>query len=182
MLDRVSNSPANLLATIVSKKASTGLWVISGPSGAGKTKLCADMTAQTQENGVTVGGLICPAVFEGGKKIGIDLLDISSGKRQRLATHSCDMDNSTIGCWQMDESMIAWGNQILTGLKDEDVIVIDEIGPLEFEKGCGFQEALRLLDEDRYRTALVAVRPALLTRACSRWPQAQVLMLEKEGA
>ena len=59
--------------------------------------------------------------------------------------------------------------------------MIDELGPLELEEGHGYQEALRLLDEERYHTALVVVRPALLPLACLRWPDAQVYSLEGES-
>ena len=78
----------------------------------------------------------------------------------------------------MDEAVFAWGNQIISGLKDEDVIIIDELGPLELEDGYGFQEALHLLDEGRYRTAFVVVRPALLPLAQLRWSNSQVFELE----
>ena len=37
------------------------------------------------------------------------------------------------------------------------------------------QDTLRLLDEGRYRVALVVVRPALLPLAHLRWPQAVTL-------
>ena len=58
-------------------------------------------------------------------------------------------------------------------LKDEDVIIIDELGPLELEEGYGYQQALHLLDEGRYRKAVVVVRPSLLPLARVRWPAAQ---------
>jgi len=135
-----------------------------------------------QVTGSSLGGFICPAVFAGGKKTGIDMLNVASGERRRLGKRSQIEGESTVGCWQLDESVIAWGNRILAGLKDEEIIVIDELGPLELEEGYGYQEALRLLDEGRYRAALVVVRPALLTLARLRWPQAQVLNLERESA
>jgi nucleoside-triphosphatase len=182
MLFQVSNSPANLLANTFFSNTSAGLWIISGPSGTGKTKLCAEVIAQATGRGLKVGGILCPAVYKNWTKIGINQIDITSGKCRRLATRSYDANNSTIGCWQMDEDVVAWGNQILNGLKDEDMIVIDEIGPLEFEKGFGYHEALRLLDEGRYRTILIVVRPTLLALACSRWPQARALKLGREGA
>jgi nucleoside-triphosphatase len=129
-----------------------------------------------------MGGFICPAVFAVGKKVGIDMLNVATGERRRLGVRSHNMGKTTIGCWQMDESVIALGNQILAGLKDEEIIVIDELGPLELEEGYGFQEALRTLDEGRYHAALVVVRPSLLTLARLRWPHAQVLELERESA
>jgi nucleoside-triphosphatase THEP1 len=169
-----------LTAFLLSKESI--LTLITGPSGAGKTTFCAEFVVQMQGTGSSVGGFICPAVFEGGKKIGIDLLNVASGERRRLGLRTYNKGETTVGCWQLDESVLAWGNQILAGLKHEDIIIIDELGPLELEDGYGYQEALHLLDEGRYRTAFVVVRPALLPLARLRWPQAQVLELESETA
>jgi nucleoside-triphosphatase THEP1 len=129
-----------------------------------------------------MGGFVCPAVFAVGKKVGIDMLNVATGERWRLGVRSHNMGKTTIGCWQMDESVIALGNQILAALSNDDVIIVDELGPLELEEGYGFQEALRTLDEGRYHAALVVVRPSLLTLARLRWPHAQVLELERESA
>jgi nucleoside-triphosphatase len=117
--------------------------------------------------------------MQDGKKIGFDLLNIASGEKRRLGTSSSEYTKTTMGCWQMDEGVLAWGNEIIMGLHDEDIIIIDEIGPLEFEKNLGFWSALEFLDESAYRTALVVVRPALLPVARKRWPAARLLMLEK---
>jgi nucleoside-triphosphatase THEP1 len=169
-----------LAASLLSKEQI--LTVLTGPSGAGKTTFCRDLVAQVYETDSLVGGFLCPAVFEGGKKIGIDMLNVATGERRRLGMRSYNKDETTVGCWQLDEDVIAWGNRILAGLKNEALIIIDELGPLELEEGYGFQEALRLLDEGRYRTALVVVRPTLLPLARLRWPGAQVLDLERESA
>jgi len=132
--------------------------------------------------GSSLGGFICPAVFEDGKKIGIDMLNVATGERRQLGIRSYNKGQTTIGCWRLDEAVIAWGNRILAGLKDEEIIVIDELGPLELEEGYGYQEALHLLDAGHYHAALVVVRPSLLTLATLRWPQAQVLNMERESA
>jgi nucleoside-triphosphatase len=169
-----------LAASLLSKEQI--LTVLTGFRGAGKTSFCAEFVLQMQATASSVGGFICPAVFEGGKKIGIDLLNVASGERRRLGMRAQSEGESTIGRWQLDESVVAWGNEILAGLKDEEMIVIDELGPLELEEGYGYQEALRLLDEGRYRAALVVVRPSLVTLARLRWPAAQVLDLEGASA
>ncbi len=178
MFERVSNSPEDLLAIAILNKISTGLWLISGPSGSGKTTWCAKVVSQARALGKTLGGFICPAVLLDGKKIGIDLLNIATGEKRHLGINSSINGKTTIGCWQMDESVLVWGNEIIAGLQDEDIIIIDEIGPLELEKGLGYWHALDLLDEGCYRTALVVVRPALLPMAQKRWPVARVLPLE----
>jgi nucleoside-triphosphatase len=173
--DKMTTSPLTkpLAASLLSRERF--LILLTAPSGAGKTTFCTEIVAQILATGSSVGGFICPAVFAGGKKVGIDMLNVATGERRRLGVRSRNMGKTTVGCWLMDESVIAWGNQILAGLKDEKIIVIDELGPLELEDGYGFQEALCLLDEGRYHTALVVVRPSLLTLARLRWPQAQAV-------
>jgi nucleoside-triphosphatase THEP1 len=115
-------------------------------------------------------------VFGGGKKVAIDQIDLASGERKRLGERV--RNGGMVGYWQLDEGVIAWGNQILAGLNDKDLIIIDELGPLELEDGHGFQQALRLLDKRRYRAAVVVVRPALLPLARLRWPTAEVFALK----
>ncbi|MFN2237352.1 MAG: nucleoside-triphosphatase [Anaerolineales bacterium] len=180
MLDCISNSPAKLLANAIINETTETFWLLSGPSGAGKTTCCAEIITQVRAAGMSVGGLLCPGVFKNGKKVGIDQIDIRTGQRQRLGMRADKARLNTVGCWQMDERVLAWGNTVVARLKAEDLIVIDELGPLELEEGYGYQEALRLLDEKRYRLALVVVRPALLPLAQIRWPQAQVFMLAED--
>jgi nucleoside-triphosphatase THEP1 len=155
---------------------------ITGSSGAGKTSWCAHTAQQARAEGLTVSGLLCPAVFSQGEKVGIDLVDLATGERQRLGIRE-DAKNKGIqvGCWYLDPATLAWGNEILRQLDHADLVILDEIGLLEFEHGAGFQEGLRLLDEVRYKMALVVVRPTLLPAARARWPHAQVLDLG-EGA
>jgi nucleoside-triphosphatase THEP1 len=165
------NSPDLLLASLYSQEKTNSLFFITGPRCSGKTTFCARLASLADEAGLSVGGILCPAVFEKGQKVGIEQLDISSGERQKLGVRSKDTSDSTVGCWHMDEAVLSWGNQII-------VIIIDELGPLELEDGYGFQEALHLLDEGRYRKAFVVVRPALLPLAQLRWSNSQVFELE----
>jgi nucleoside-triphosphatase len=174
----ILNSPDLLLASLYSQEKTNSLFFITGPRGSGKTTFCSRLASLAGEAGFSVGGILCPAVFEEGQKVGIEQLDISSEERQKLGARSKDAGNCTVGCWHMDEVVLSWGNQIIAGLKDEDVIIIDELGPLELEDGFGYQQALNLLDEGRYRKAFVVVRPALLPLAQLRWPNSQVFELE----
>jgi hypothetical protein len=182
MLDRVSNSPEDFLANAILSRNSSGMWLVSGPSGSGKTTWCANIVVQARSLGLTFGGFICPAVIQDGKKTGIDLMNVASGEKRHLGICSSDDGKTTIGCWQMDEGVLAWGNEIIAGLQNEDIIIIDEIGPLELERGLGYWHALTLLDEGCYRTALVVIRPALLPVAQQRWSAARMLTLEKVNA
>ena len=152
------------------------LYLITGPRGAGKTTWCTDLVRCAAENDLSQGGFLSPAIFEGGEKIGIDLLDIRTDQQRPLAR--CQSENATsilMGDWCFDPVFFEWGNQILKALTSNDLIIIDEIGPLEFERGNGFVEGLRLVDEKRYQKAFVVIRPELLEVAKERWPEAEVV-------
>jgi nucleoside-triphosphatase len=177
-VENILNPPDSLLASFLSGENPNNIVLITGPSGSGKTSLCARVIVLAKDAGLSVGGILCPAVVESGKKTNIDQLDISTGERRRLGVRSDSSGCNTVGCWHLDESVIAWGNQIIARLKDEDVIIIDELGPLELEDGYGYRQALTLLDEGRYRTVFAVVRPTLLPIAQLRWPQAQTFSLE----
>jgi len=180
MLDCISNSPADLLANTILKETSTGLWMVSGLSGSGKTTYCAKIVIQARTAGISVGGFFCPAVYEGGEKIGIDQVDIRTEERRRLGVRAGKSGGKKVGGWQLDEQVLAWGNAIIANLGKEDLIVIDELGPLELEEESGYYEGLHLLDEKRYRMALIVIRPRLLSLARSRWAQAQIVSLGSE--
>ena len=54
-----------------------------------------------------------------------------------------------------------------------DLLVIDEIGPLELLHGEGWTAALPLLNSPVYRVGLVVIRPELVETACRQLPALQ---------
>ena len=172
------HSPAIKLASCLLPDTPRGLYLISGASGAGKTQCCMAVVDQTRQLGLSVDGLLSPAVFADNQKVGIDLVHIQTGERRRLGVrYQAANAGLMVGSWRFDDAALAWGNHILQMLDDADVVILDELGPLEFKENGGFQAGLQLLDEHRYRTALVVIRPELLAVAKVRWPEAQVLDL-----
>jgi hypothetical protein len=81
----------------------------------------------------------------------------------------------------MDETVMAWGNAHLARLTPPDLLIIDELGPLEFSAGKGLQAAFPLLEGRGYRWGVVVIRPDLLAAAQGRWPWAQVVALDSES-
>ena len=83
-----------------------------------------------QEARVRVGGVISPAVFEGGNKVAIDALDLKSGTRKRLAelktSHQTDLETQR---WSFYTEVVDWGNKILEEAVPCDLLIIDELGP-----------------------------------------------------
>jgi nucleoside-triphosphatase THEP1 len=122
-----------------------------------------------------VGGLVSPAVFAGENKTGIDLLDLRSGSQKRLAVHRGESGNgqNTID-WHFDEEVLYWGNTVLEQLKTCQFFILDELGPLELQRGVGLTNGLELVTARRYRLACVVVRPSLLEIAQALWPWGEV--------
>jgi nucleoside-triphosphatase THEP1 len=177
------NSPASLLAHFVSAKTiKPGLMLISGPSGSGKTRWCMDLVERARAIGLQPKGLVSPVVLEGGQKVGIDLVDLSSGNRRRLACRRGEPAGDVqTADWQLDMETFAWGNSILARLDACDLFILDEIGPLEFDRNVGLVAGLGLLDARRDFLACVTVRPSLLAVAKKRWPWAEeVDLLRRE--
>jgi nucleoside-triphosphatase len=152
------------------------LYLITGPIGSGKSTWCVEIVPRLKAIDLEPEGLISPARFEDGEKVGIDLLNIATGERRLLASlHPEEPCEITVGGWCFDATTLAWCNQILRSVDEHNPIFLDEIGPLEFERGVGFIEGLKLLDDNRYQLAFVVIRPGLIDLACRRWPVSDVI-------
>lgn len=153
---------ADLLAQA---SAQNGLRVIvTGAIGAGKTTWCAGLIAYARAQGWSVAGVSSPGVFADGQKIAIDLLDLATGQRRRLANRRSTPDPaSPTPNWAFAPDVLAWGDALLRGIDRADLLVIDELGPLELQHDQGWVAALPLLHRQAYRLACVVVRPSLLT-------------------
>lgn len=173
-----SPSPAIVLASCLSEKATPRLWIVSGNRCIGKTTWCFDVVEQARHAGIRAGGFLCPAEFKNNKKISFDLIDIASGESRPLGQRGTDAKHGfRVGSWQLDRDVIAWGNHILQSSGDKKLLVIDELGDLEFRYKSGFQEAFRILDEGKHQTIMAVIRPDLLESAFERWPHAQIIQI-----
>lgn len=153
--------------------------LVTGPRGVGKTTLCARFTVAAHEAGLDVAGLLSPARLADGRKVGIDVRDVRSGEQRPLAERRGDMDGPGTDEWAFHADALAWGEARLREATPCDVLIVDELGPLELALGEGWQEALVALEKRAFRLALVVIRPELLETARGRWPGAQVIALDK---
>ncbi|MBE3118304.1 MAG: hypothetical protein IMZ50_06050 [Candidatus Atribacteria bacterium] len=154
------------------------LILVTGPSGSGKTRWCLALADYASILGIHVGGLVSPAVFEGDLKIGIDLLDLRSGAQRRLAVRRGESTSGQITTdWHFDDEALNWGNTVLEQLGACQLLILDELGPLELQRGVGLTNGLGLVAARRYRLACVVVRPSLLEIAQPLWPWGEVFYL-----
>lgn len=174
----LKDSPDSLLASLVSGNEPGRLIIVTGPSGSGKTRWCQALAEQAMLLGIQVCGLLSPAVFNEESKTGIDLLDLRSGMRRRLAVRRRGSDeDKNCGAWRFNEVSLDWGNTILKESTTCQLFILDELGPLEFQHGTGLTGGFGVLAGRKYHLACVVVRESLLEASLALWPWAEVLSL-----
>ncbi|MGB2897224.1 MAG: nucleoside-triphosphatase [Anaerolineales bacterium] len=154
--------------------------IISGTRASGKTTFCARMTKILKSNGWDVAGLLSFPIIKQGEQIAKDAFDIRSGARRSLARINFqDIATTEVqtGRWIFDTKSLAWCNAVFHSSVPCDFLVIDEIGPLEFNQGQGFLEALTALDSGEYMFGIAVIRPGLLETAMQRWPTSKIIEL-----
>lgn len=161
--------------------------VVTGKRGAGKTTFCRVVVDEMQSHvaGLSVAGVLSPKIFLRGKEAAIEAVDVASGQRRRLATRRDEGDTSdgpSTVRWRFHSDALTWGDTVLRSATPCDLLVVDELGPLEFERGEGWIGGLRAVDSVAYGVAYVVVRSELVERARDRWPGARVIHVDNATA
>jgi len=136
--------------------------ILSGERGAGKTTVCRKTVALAQARGHTCGGILTLSYPNDVR----DALDVHSGRVRRLTLESNASSPATaMGRFRFDPETLAWGNDVLAHAPTCHLLVVDELGPLEIERGQGWQRAFDVLRGNSFALALVVVRPELVGQA-----------------
>jgi nucleoside-triphosphatase len=153
-----------------------GMWIISAPGGSGKTTCCEALAQRAKTRGLAPKGVLSPALFEGGRKAGIDIVDLASGERRHLAlARTPESTGIVTDAWCFEVDSLDWANKILRQLDDAPLVIVDELGPLEFNRAQGLVEGMFLLDRRSSGASLVVIRPKHLQQALARWPRSKVV-------
>ncbi len=135
--------------------------LLTGPSGSGKTTWCLRAWGVARAAGLDVRGVLSPGRYDAmGIKTGIDLLDPVTGERWELATRTAP-DPRTGRAWRFSATALARGAALLAASGACDLLIVDELGPLELQEQGGWANAVEVLRAAAYRRALVVVRPDL---------------------
>lgn len=155
-------------------------FLVTGERGAGKTLFCRALVeaARALPEAPEVAGVVSPRVYEGEGQVGIEAEDLRTGRRRRLAALRSPGEpalSEATKLWRFDEEALAWGNEVLQSAAPCDLLVVDELGPLELEEGRGWLGGVEAVDSGAFTVAVVVVRPRLLPEARRRWPAAEVV-------
>jgi nucleoside-triphosphatase len=135
--------------------------LVTGEVGCGKTTVCRRALDLLRIKGVASMGILSPPRLSAtGVKIGIDVLDVATGERRCLADLVYS-GGETVGNYTFDAQALDWALARLQAAvaAAPDLLVVDEIGPLELVRQGGFVTLLGpLADPNRVPRALVVVR------------------------
>jgi nucleoside-triphosphatase THEP1 len=135
--------------------------LLTGERGSGKSTVCQRAAALAQSQGLTCGGVI--TIRRSSDTL--DVADVGSGETRRLTVGPDVATGVVVGPYRFDPATVAWGNDLLRTAHPCDLLIVDELGPLEFERGQGWTAAFDVLREHGSALALVVVRPWLVERA-----------------
>ncbi len=136
------------------------------------------MAQYALQSGWDAAGLLSLAEFKGGTKESIWAQNIRSGKKRLLASARQQTETDLhFGEWYFDRKTFDWGNDVLKSSMPCDLLVVDELGPVEFSLSSGWVGALDVIKSKQYRLALVVIRPGLLELAEGIFQPAQIIRL-----
>jgi Predicted nucleotide kinase len=148
--------------------------LITGPRGVGKTTLCLRTVALAKEAHYSCAGLLTLREDDDRRVV----VDVRTGDRRSLT--ATGPGGVPVGRYVFDPGALAWGAEVLAHSTPCDLLVVDELGPLEMA-GDGWAVGMDVLREGHFFLALVVVRPELVARVLERFPDAWVLEVTPEN-
>ncbi len=105
---------------------------VTGPPGIGKTSITLRVVETLSRRGYVIGGMITREVRESGVRVGFEIVDLYTQQRGLLA-HVNQPAGPRISRYRVNLNAlkeIGYAS-ILNALSEADVVVVDEIGPME---------------------------------------------------
>jgi nucleoside-triphosphatase THEP1 len=157
--------------------------LVTGERGVGKTQLCQQVVELAGKEGYRCAGVLSRAVLEGSDKVAIILRDVATNVEKALAVADNTPGDIRCGRYRFVPAALEWGSRLLAGATPCDLLIVDELGPLELTLGRGLVTALDVLHEGAFSLALVVVRSELLNTLRERlyWAETRVVEVDLEN-
>ncbi len=139
--------------------------IITGRIGVGKTTVCERVIELARAGGYAVRGVLTPAIIgPDGRKVGIAIIDLATGESRTLARTDQEGTGLQVGKYAFDPAALRWGCEALDQAIGVgcDLLLVDEVGPLELSRGGGFVRAVTALEAGILPHVLLVVRESLL--------------------
>ncbi len=149
----------------------TGVVILTGEIGAGKTTRAGEVVDALRRRGATVAGILARRAFADARHQGFDLVDLSTGRTVPLCREGGPggRGEEQWGRFAFIHDGLRLGREALAmDGQPADVVVVDEVGPLELSGG-GWADPLDNLLSRFDGPVLLVARPAVVEAVRTRW-------------
>jgi nucleoside-triphosphatase THEP1 len=136
-------------------------YVLTGERDTGKSLLCTDLAAVARARGLDVAGIL---TAQSGPELHAarEVIDLRNGSSRLFGKPAPDGADSLTPGWELASDVFDWGTEVLLAATPCDLLIVDELGPLELLGGRGWVRALDVLRKGDFGAALVVCRLSLL--------------------
>jgi molybdopterin-guanine dinucleotide biosynthesis protein A len=154
--------------------------LVVGEPGSGKTSWCREYVDRRRESGSSVGGILCPAIERQGQRIGSNVVDLLTGQEvpfARLSRRKSFTAGEVVGDYTISRRGISFACAAIGRAVENkcDLVVIDEVGPLELS-GRGLMPAVGLALASM-ADVLIVVRSWLKEAVQTRFPEHEFVVV-----
>jgi nucleoside-triphosphatase len=112
--------------------ALSGVWLVTGPTGVGKSTVVSKVILKLKSAGVIVGGCTTSEIRSKGARTGFEVTDLTSGAKGELASVDAHY-GPKVGRYRVNLGDLAkvGARGLEAASAASEVIVIDEVGPME---------------------------------------------------
>jgi nucleoside-triphosphatase len=122
--------------------------VLTGAPGVGKTTAVIRVARELKERGVKVGGIVSRELRTNNMRIGFEFIDLTTNDRNVLA--SITGNGPKVGKYFVNVAGCRFAAERLTNaIRNSDVIICDEIGPMELKSREFIDSVKNLLYVDK---------------------------------
>jgi nucleoside-triphosphatase THEP1 len=141
--------------------------LLTGERSSGKTTICLRVAEAALGAGLPVSGIASRGLCRGGRRVGLEAVDLASGAAWPLASLLERLDGPAIGPYSFSAAGLERALGVLErgAEMERGLLIVDEVGPLELERGEGFARLLprlRALPHQPCPDLLLVVRPSLV--------------------
>ncbi|MFP4447488.1 MAG: nucleoside-triphosphatase [Bacteroidales bacterium] len=153
----------------IKSNLSKNIFIITGSVGEGKTTQIQKITETLKNQNISIGGILSPRIVENGTTTGYDVVDIMTNERTALLRKTDDKKLPEIGSYSiLSEGLKLGRNALYKSLNNNQVVVIDEVGRLELQKG-GWAENIESLLENSNIILILSVRERFIEQVIEKW-------------
>lgn len=135
--------------------------VLSGPVHGGKTTLLRKACGEWRAKKYDLAGFLSPAVMEGETVAGYDFLDLDGRVPLPFLRRRGEPGWQRVGPYYILPGALEEASALIGRIRPEQVLVVDEVGPLELS-GKGLWPALQSVLSKHRPRALLVVREDIL--------------------